>query len=671
MVGELDPDTSVGPARIPHTQCNLGLLYASTDAGYYSTEGRAADMDRKLAAILAADVVGYSAQMERDEAGTFARLKAGRTELFEPEIARHHGRIFKLMGDGMLAEFASVVDAVECAVSLQRGLAERNASLSEAEQILVRMGINLGEVIIDGDDRYGDGVNIAARLEQLAEPGGICVSGKVAKEVEKKLAFGFEPMGEKKVKNIDEPVQVFRIILEKQGIRRRSVRFPPRWAIAGMAVAMTLLLAAGAAYQFWPAASVSARPSVAVLPFDNYGGDEATGRVANGLTEDIITDLARFPELEVVARNSTEVYKGKPVDAREVAKALHVGYVLEGSIQRQGGRVRITAQLIDAQSGNHLWSQRWDRPTEDVFAVQTEISEQVTNRLGGGAGLIQEAGRAAAKRKSPENLNAYELYLLGTEKLEQFTKEDIQEAIALLNRAVQLDPGLARAWVELYHSHSVLANFGVNPEKGAQAAADAAERAVRLDPSDAEAHAALGMSLGDRGDLARAKVELDTALRLAPGSAEILTFYAGWAVSFGEPQRGAEMVDRVIRLDPNYPMWATGPFSYAYYMVGRYDDALKMLEGLTPDNYNKFRWIVRSGSLAGAGRIGEAQASVKEALKSYPDMTVEGMVNAPGVSAVERERYLSTLPQAGFPLCASDEQLAKVNLPKRLPDCLK
>jgi TolB-like protein/class 3 adenylate cyclase len=313
-------------------------------------------MDRKLAAILAADVVGYSAQMERNEAGTFARLKAGRTELFEPEIARHHGRIFKLMGDGLLAEFASVVDAVECAVSLQRGLAERNASLPETEQILVRMGINLGEVIIDGNDCYGEGVNIAARLEQLAEPGGICVSGKVAKEVEKKLAFGFEPLGEKKVKNVTEPVQVFRITLVKKGIRRRSIRSPPRWVLVEMAVGVALLLAAAAALQFWPAVTESARPSVAVLPFDNYGGDEATGRLADGLTEDIISDLARFPEFEVVARNSTEVYKGKPVDAREVAKALHVGYVLEGSIQRQGGRVRITAQLIDPQSGNHLWS---------------------------------------------------------------------------------------------------------------------------------------------------------------------------------------------------------------------------------------------------------------------------------------------------------------------------
>src|SRR5439155_8597988 len=304
-----------------------------------------------------------------------------------------------------------------------------------------------------------------------------------------------------------------------------------------------------------PVDTAIAKPSIAVLPFSNYGGDEATGRLADGITEDIITDLARFPEFEVVARNSTEAYNGKPVDVRQVAAALHVGYVLECSIQRQVSRARIEAQLIEAASGDYLWSERWDRPDQDVFAVQTEIAEQVTNRLGNGAGLIQETGRTAAKRKRPENLNAYEYYLLGTEKLEQMTKADIEEAVRLLTRAVELDPGLARAWVELYHSHSLLASFGVSPESEQKVADEAAERAVRLDPSDAEAHAVLGMSFGERGDLARAKVEFDTALRMAPGSAEILTFYVGWASTFGEPpERGVELVDQVIRLDPNYPL---------------------------------------------------------------------------------------------------------------------
>ena len=459
--------------------------------------------------------------------------------------------------------------------------------------------------------------------------------------------------------------------LDGQAKRRPAIRFPPRWALAGTVALIALLLLAGVAWQFWPAAPVRGKPSVAVLPFDSYGDDEATARLASGLTEDIITDLARFPEFTVVARNSTAVYKGKTTDPREVGAALHVGYVIEGSIQRQADRVRINAQLIDTATGQHLWSNRWDRPDEDIFAVQTEIAEQVTNRLGGGAGLIQEAGRIAAHRKRPENLSAYEYYLLGTEKLEQITKADIEEAIRLLTRAVELDPGLARAWVELCHSHSLLASFGVNPESERKAAADAAERAVRLDPSDAEAHAVLGMSFGEKGDIARAKAEMDTALRLAPGSAEILTFYAGWASTFGEPERGAEMVDQVIRLDPNYPMWTSGPFSYAYFMVGRYEDALEMLERLTPDNYDKWRWVVRSSSLAGLGRIDEAKNFVKEALKRHPYLTVEGMVNEPGMSAAERRRFIETMPLAGFPLCASAEQLAKISSPVRLPECLK
>ncbi len=267
-------------------------------------------MDRKLSTILAADVVGYSALMVRDEAGTFERLRAGRKELFEPEIARHHGHIFKLMGDGMLAEFGSVVDAVECAVALQRGLAERNGAVPEDQRIQVRIGINLGEVIVEGEDRYGEGVNVAARLQQLADPGGICVSGKVAKEVEKKLAFGFEPMGEQRVKNIAEPVQAFRVILEGQARRRPARSSFPHWVRAAVVVSIPILVLVGSVWQFWPTATVVGKPSVAVLPFDNYGGDEATGRLADGLTEDVIADLARFPEFQVIARNSTETYKG-------------------------------------------------------------------------------------------------------------------------------------------------------------------------------------------------------------------------------------------------------------------------------------------------------------------------------------------------------------------------
>ncbi|MER8954362.1 adenylate/guanylate cyclase domain-containing protein [Mesorhizobium sp. M0833] len=626
-------------------------------------------LNRKLLAILAADMVDYSKAMEADEAGTIARLKAMRAELIDPTISQRHGRVVKLMGDGALVAFDSVVDAVACAAEIQSAAAARNEGLPEPERIVFRIGVNLGDVALVDGDVYGDGVNVAARLQQLAEPGGVIVSGTAFDHLQGKLDLPLDFAGEQQVKNISRPVRMYRLRLEGKRVRRTLRKAMPRWTRTTAAAIVVLALAGGGTWWFFQPAPQGAKPSVAVLPFNNYGGDEATGRLADGLTEDIITDLARFPELEVVARNSTEVYKGKPVDARQVASALHVGFVLEGSIQRQNGRVRVTAQLIDAQTGNHLWSDRWDRPTEDVFAVQSEIAEQVTNRLGGGVGLIQAAGRAAAKRKRPENLNAYDYYLLGTEKIEKITIADEEEAIALLNRAVELDPGLARAWVELYHAHGILAGFGINPESEIKAAADVAERAVRLDPSDAEAHAVFGMSLSQKGDNARAKVELDTALRLAPGSSEILTFYTGYAARFGEPERGAQMVDQVMRLDPNYPMWTSNFFAPAYFMAGRYEDALKMLERMTPNNYDKWKWVVLSSSLAALGRMDEANASVRETLKQYPDLTVESMINEVGLSTKERSRFIETMPLAGFPACAKPEALAKLAKPVRLSEC--
>lgn len=626
-------------------------------------------LDRKLLAILAADMVGYSKAMEADEAGTIKRLKAIRAELINPAISQRHGTVIKLMGDGTLVAFNSVVDAVACAAEFQSVVAARNADLPEPERIVFRVGINLGDVALVDGDVYGDGVNVAARLEHLAEPGGVVVSGTAYDHLQGKLDWPLDFAGEQQVKNISRPVRMYRLRLDGKRARRPLLKMIPRWVKTAAASIVALALAGGGVWWFLQPEPLSGKPSVAVLPFNNYGGDEASGRLADGLTEDIITDLARFPEFEVVARNSTEVYKGKPVDARQVASAFHVGFVLEGSIQRQSGRVRITAQLIDAKTGHHLWSENWDRPDEDVFAVQTEIAEQVANRLGGGVGLIQEAGRAAAKRKRPENLNAYDYYLLGSEKIEKLTKADDEEAITFLNRAVELDPGLARAWVELYHAHDLMGVFGVNPESNRKVAADVAERAVRLDPSDAEAHAVFGMSLANKGDMGRGKSEFETALRLAPGSSEILTFYSGYAARFGEPERGAQTVDKVMRLDPNYPMWASNFFAPAYFMAGRYEDAVTMLERMTPNNYQRWTWVVRSSSLAALGRTDEAHASAMETLRQHPEVTVESMISEPGLSIIERNRFIETMPLAGFPACARPEALANLAKPVRLPQC--
>jgi TolB-like protein/Flp pilus assembly protein TadD len=557
---------------------------------------------------------------------------------------------------------------------VQAAVASRQAQRPAEGRIVFRIGINLGDVVVEGDDLLGDGVNIAARLQQLCEPGGVLVSGTAYDHLAGRLDLPLEFAGEQRVKNIARPVRTYRVRLD--GLRRRGWLSPlGRRRLLPTLVVLPTLLLAGSVAVWWLLRPVepglTAKPSVAVLPFDNLGGDAVTGRLADGITEDIITDLARFPEFSAVARNSTGVYKGKAVDAREVSKALNVGFVLEGSIQRQGDHVRITAQLIDGRTGTHIWSERWDRPAGDIFAVQTEIAEQVGNRLGGGTGLIQATGREAARRKRPANLSAYELYLLGTERLEQVNRADIEEAVRLLTRAVELEPGLARAWLELSHAHNLSAGFGADPRTAQKAAMAAAERAVALDPGDAEAHAALAMRLGEKGELARAEAAFDTALRLSPGSAEILTFYAAWASTFGKPERGAEIADQAIRLNPNYPMWAAGPFAWSYFHTGRHEDAARLLERVPPENYTRDRWAVRAGSYAALGRAEEARAAVRQALERFPELTIEGFVSDPGLIDAERQRLIEAMRSAGFPPCAKPAELAKLEKPFRLPECTR
>ena len=626
-------------------------------------------VERRLAAILAADVVGYSHLVEIDEAGTLAALKALRREVIDPLLAEHHGRIVKLMGDGALAEFGSVVDAVACAVAMQKSVADRQDGVPPERRIVFRIGINLGDVVVEGDDLLGDGVNVAARLEQICEPGGVLISGTAYDHLQGKIDLPIEFAGEQRVKNIERPIRTYRIRRGAALPRMLLFRSMTRRGLAA-AAAVLLLIAGGAGWWLWPATpAYASKPSIAVLPFGNLGGDEATTRLADGITEDIITDLARFPEFEVVSRNSTGIYKGKAVDVRQVGKDLGVGYVLEGSFQRQGERLRATVQLIDAKTGTHVWSNRWDRPVEEVFALQTELAEQVANRLGSGAGLIQEAGRKAAKRKRPENLGAYELYLLGTERLEQSTKDSNDDAVRLLRQAVTLDPTLARAWIELSWAYLGTVGFGADETTGRRAARDAAERAVALDPSDAEAHAAMGNAFGQAGDFVRAEAEYEESLRLNPGSAEILTFYAGWASSFGKPERGAEAADRAIRLNPHHLPWHASQFSYAYFNAGRYDDALHMIERRTPDQWSRGFAVRRAAVFAALGRIDEAKAAVAETLKRFPGITIQGYVSTPDWSEAERQRLIETMRKAGFPACAPPETMAKIAKPVSLPEC--
>ena len=369
--------------------------------------------ERRLAAILAADVVGYSRLIEQDEEGTLAALKDIRHAVVDPLLTEHRGRIVKLMGDGLLAEFGSVVDAVACALAIQAATAARQDDIRPERRIMFRIGINLGDVVVEGEDLLGDGVNIAARLEQLCTPGGVMVSGTAYDHLKGKLNVPFDFTGQKRVKNISQPVRTYTLRIE--GVQRSwlwRTQVVRRWPLAAALAAVLLVMGLGlwwGSQRVEPTVTETAireptvdtaigKPSIAVLPFDNLGGDDATGRLAAGVTEDIITDLSRYRDLDVMARNATAAYAGKPVDIRAVGKALNVRYVLEGSIQRSGEQVRVTAQLIDADRGTHLWSERWDRPATDVFAVQAEVAEQVATRLAASGGAIPEAERVANPR---------------------------------------------------------------------------------------------------------------------------------------------------------------------------------------------------------------------------------------------------------------------------------
>jgi TolB-like protein/DNA-binding winged helix-turn-helix (wHTH) protein len=362
------------------------------------------------------------------------------------------------------------------------------------------------------------------------------------------------------------PRRGYRLVLPApEAAARRPWRLRALAAGAGVVV---LAAVAAAGWWLWRETETSAPPLVAVLPFEALSDDTSARRLAAGVTDDLITDLTRFREFGVLARNTTRRYAD--ADPRRVRDELGAKFVVSGSIDRQEGALRVTAQLVDAATGGNLWSERWERPDQDVFAVQSEIAEAVANRLGG---VVEETGRMAARRKPPESLTAYELYLLGSEQLGEFTRPGFEAAYDLLTRAVELDPGLARAWIDLYFVHKQLANLGIDPERNRALGIAAAERAVALDPGDPEAHVVHGSSFGIRDDFVRAEAEYETALRMAPNSAEILIAYIGWASSFGEAERGADLVERAIRLDPHYKPSADRMFAIAYFMAGRYEEA--------------------------------------------------------------------------------------------------
>ncbi len=576
---------------------------------------------RRLAAILAADVVGYSRLMDQDEAGTLTTLKTRRRKVLEPLVAKHQGRIFKYTGDGVLIEFGSAVNAVQCAVELQRAMAAANGDEPEARRIVLRIGVNLGDVIIEGGDRYGDGVNIAARLEQLAEPGGILVSGTTFDHARKKVEADFEDLGAQTLKNIAEPVRAYRVT-----------------GLAPVAIS-------GGKF-------VSDKPSIAVLPFLNLSGDPEQEYFADGIAEDVITALSRFHWFLVIARNSSFTYKGRTVDIKEVARDLGVRYVIEGSVRRAGNRVRVAAQLINAGSGTHLWAERYDRELDDIFLVQDEITQSIV------ASIAPEFESAEIRRaSSPDKraLTVWDLVMQARWHLGMYNRESCARARQLLLEATALDDLNAQAYCLLAMTHWMqsIYRWDESAEQSGAAALQAAGRAVLLDGGDAMAQAALGMALTLERRHDEAIETLERAVQLNPNLASAYG-WLGVAYTFAcDFRRGVEAARQAMKLSPrdlDRPFWMAA-LSFAALAEGRYEEAIDLTTTMLrekPDLPTALRH--RAAAFALLGRETEARAVINRLLHVAPDTTVSQVRRVFSIREPEIERrWLEGLRRAGLP----------------------
>jgi adenylate cyclase len=548
-------------------------------------------LQRRLAAIMSADVVGYSRLMGMDEAGTLSRLNALRRELIDPAIAGHSGRIVKLMGDGALVEFASAVDAVACAIAIQTQLREHDAGASEVVSIRLRIGINVGDIIIQGEDILGDGVNIAARIEGVAEPGGISISEDAWRQVQGKVAADFVDAGEQNLKNIARPVRVYRVELGKQSAAEPAA----------------------------PTLPLPDKPSIAVLPFQNMSGDPEQEYFADGMVEDIITGLSRIKWLFVIARNSTFTYKNRVIDVKQVGRELGVRYVLEGSVRRVVDRVRITGQLIDTVSGAHVWAERYDRKSNDIFALQDEITLSVV-------GAIEPSLRLAeierVKRKRPDSLDAYDLVLQAQPDVFSGMPDRATKALALLDRALVLNSNyaLAHAFAAMSY-HNRFLRGGLH-EQDRTASVHHAQAAMAYGQDDALALTFAGFSIGmDANDRNSAFAAFDAALALSPSSA--LTYYCGSAILGwgGEADRAIEWAERGIRLSPFDP-WRFAAYHalvLGHFHRGRYQEAAdSAYKAVQANPGHSISRMLLAATLVKVGRLNEAKVAAAHVLELQP-----------------------------------------------------
>jgi len=561
------------------------------------------DFKRKLAAILSADVKGYSRLMGEDEVATVRTLTAYR-EVMATLIQQYRGRVVDSPGDNLLAEFPSVVDAVRCAVEIQKELKSRNAELPENRRMEFRIGINLGDVIEQGERIYGDGVNIAARVEGLSEGEGICISGTVYDSIENKLPLRYEYLGEHAVKNIAKPVRVHRVLTE------------PVTPAPGVEVASPHKMA-------FP---LPDKPSIAVLPFDNLSSDPDQEYLADGITENIITVLSNVSEMFVIARNSTFTYKGKPVKVQRVAEDLGVQYVLEGSLQKSGSRVRVTAQLIDATKGHHLWADRYDRELKDLFVLQDEITLKILTALQ----VKLTHGQEACMHETTDNLEAWGHFVKAIGLFQRFTKEDNAKARDLFERAITLDPEYSAAWTMLAWTHWIDASYGFSRSRAEsfKRAVELAQKAVKLDDTNPDVHSLLGGIHLFQMQHKQAIAEGKKAIALNPNNACNLALLAQTLSYTGRSVEAIALMERAMRLNPYYPEWYLGILAQSYRVAGRYEEAIATYEEFLERSRETggstlLTHLGLASTYIRVGKEDEARDHATEVLKIDPDFSLE------------------------------------------------
>jgi len=583
-------------------------------------------VERRLAAILAADVVGYSRLMEADEDGTIARLKTVRLELIDPALAKCKGRIIKTTGDGMLVEFQSVTEALRCAVDFQERMARRNRDMPASRTLLYRIGINLGDVIVEGDDILGDGVNVAARLESIAQPGGICISAAVRDQVGDRLEVGYEDLGDQHVKNINRPIRVFKVVLTGRPSGRSNTVSVERAA---------------------PEASAR-MPSIAVLPFINMSGDREQEFFSDGLTEDIITELSRFHEVLVISRNAVFVHKGKAVKAKEIAREFGVDYVVEGSVRKTADRVRVTVQLVDGETETHVWAERYDRKLEDIFDIQDEVTAAIVATL---FGRVEAARHDRVQRKRTKNMAAYEYVLTGKILHHLSNRQANAEALRMLNRAIKLDPNYAHAhaWKACVTGQAWRSGWsGDTDAKALQMISEEVQTALALDNNDADVHrifAALKLNFNEHD---KAIYHQERALSLNPNSDLVVVQQGELLTWLGRPEEGIEWIRRAMRLNPYHPQRFWSHLGRAQYTARNYADAIQSFSKLTAPDHTHHAFLAASS--AQLGNRTAAAAHAREVLQQQPNFTVQSYLTTLHYrQARDNEHLPEGLLKAGLP----------------------